>query len=61
MQFQSEVNLENYGWMLDDDNDNLGITRMRSNAAPGEVTLQVLFSPQNNFWILSRGVSIVTS
>ena len=48
-QFQSEVNLEGHGWMLDDDNDKLDITWMRSNAARDEATLQVLFSPQNNF------------
>ena len=49
VQFQSEVNVEHHGWMLDDDKDKLEIIWMRSNAAPDEVTLQILFSPQNNF------------
>ena len=40
---------EDHGWMLDNDNDKLDIRWVGCNAAPDEIILQVLFSPQNSF------------
>ena len=43
------LNPEDHGWMLDNDNDKLDIRWVGCNAAPDEIILQVLFSPQNSF------------
>ena len=61
VKFKSKANPEDHGSMLYHDNDKLNTTWMRRNAALDEVKLQILFSHQTDFWILSRGVSTVTS